>query len=357
MTAPAADDAARTEPSTPGAGASSAHPTRPAQPDRYGAPRPVHTTLVLVRTGTASLLAALALLASTPALPRYDQAASTAYLLAGLLLGLPHGAVDHLVPAWLATRARPLSVRLAVPLGYAMVAALSLAAFRAAPTSALLAFLALSIAHFGAADEAFHAERAGRPIRYSAVGVLARGGPPVVFPLALWPGAVDPLLARIAPGVPALLTAEVRSLAGACVLAAVALTALREFRAGRRTEAGEPILLGLLFAAAPPALALGTYFATWHSARHVARLLHNDPASRADLAAGRLGPPARRFARRAALPSLAVVAVLAALAGLPGSPADPLPATVAVLAALTVPHAALVAWMDRWASPLADPAP
>ncbi|MFC0007036.1 Brp/Blh family beta-carotene 15,15'-dioxygenase [Micromonospora siamensis] len=287
---------------------------------------------------------ALALLVLAPVLRRYDLGASPPYLVAGLLLGLPHGAVDHLVPAWRSTRTRPLRTRLAVLLGYATIATAALLAFRAAPTPATLTFLALSVLHFGTADEGFHAERAGRPIRYPVSGVLARGGPPVVVPLALWPGTVDPLMTSVAPGAAALLTVEVRLLAAAGLLLAVTATVVRALRAGRTAEAGEPVLLILLFAAVPPALAVGAYFAAWHSTRHVARLLSDDPANRDDLAAGRLGPPVHRFIRRAALPSLAAVAVLAALVG---GPADPLPATVAVLAALTVPHAALVAWTDR----------
>ncbi|MER7458156.1 Brp/Blh family beta-carotene 15,15'-dioxygenase [Micromonospora sp. NPDC126480] len=347
MTAPAADDATRPEPGV-------TCPPAAGPPDRGGSPR--HPAgRVLARVGTASVLVALALLVLVPVLRRYGLDDFTPFLVAGLLLGVPHGAVDHLVPAWLSTRARPLSVRLATLLGYAMVAGAALVAFHAVPAPALLAFLVLSVAHFGAADEAFHAELAGRRIRYPVVGVLARGGPPVVVPLLLWPDTVDPLLASVAPGVPVLLTAEIRLLAAACLLAAVATTAVRGLRASRVTEAVEPILLVLVFATVPPTLAVGTYFATWHSGRHIARLLHGDPANRADLAAGRLGPPSRRFARRAALPTLAAVAVLTALVGWPGGPVDPLPATVAVLAALTVPHAALVAWMDRVAPPAPGP--
>ncbi|SCG34343.1 Brp/Blh family beta-carotene 15,15'-dioxygenase [Micromonospora halophytica] len=303
---------------------------------------------MLVRIGVTSPLPALALLVLAPVLHRHDVGGAPGFLLAGLLLGLPHGAVDHLVPAWMSARARPTAARLAVPLGYAALAGAALVAFRAAPAPALVGFLALSVAHFGTADEAFHAERDGRPVRQPLSGVLARGGPPVVVPLLLWPDAVDPVLATVAPRVPELLTVEVRALATACLLAAVARTVLRDVRAGRRADAAEPVLLLCLFAAVPPALAIGVYFATWHSARHVARLLHGDPGNRADLVAGRLGPPLRRFARRAALPTLAAAAALAVLAA---GPVDLLPATVAVLAALTVPHAALVAWLDRRARP------
>ncbi|SCF14864.1 Brp/Blh family beta-carotene 15,15'-dioxygenase [Micromonospora mirobrigensis] len=295
----------------------------------------------------ASTLTVAALLALAPLIRHTGVGASPAYLVAGLLVGLPHGAVDHLVPGWSSAAARSPAARVAVPLGYAAVAVVILAGFRSAPGPALLAFLALSVAHFGAADEAFHAERDGRSVRYHPTGVLARGGPPVVVPLLVWPHTVDPLLAAVAPGVPALLTAGPRLLAAGCLLVAVALTAVRDLRAGRHLDAVEPVLLVALFATVPPALAVGAYFAAWHSARHVTRLLRAHPANRNDLAAGRWRAPLRRFARAAALPTLTAAAVPVVMAGWPGPGFDPLPGTVATLAALTVPHSAVVAWLDR----------
>ncbi|MEW2375539.1 Brp/Blh family beta-carotene 15,15'-dioxygenase [Micromonospora sp. NPDC047812] len=322
--------------------------TGPERPDR-----------LLRRAGTTSQLALGGLLALSPLLGLAGLGGSPGFLIVGLLLGLPHGAVDHLVPAWLSARARPLSARVALLAAYTAVAGAGLAAFRAAPDLALVGFLVMSVVHFGTADVAFHAERDRRPVRPRAVGqlaagavdavtsVLAYGGPPVVVPLALWREQVDPLLAAVAPQAPALLSDEVRTLALATVLCAVAVTAFRDVRAGRARDAVQPVLLVGLFGTVPPALAVGAYFAAWHSCRHVARLLRHDPRNTADLAAGRVGPPLRRFARQAAAPTAVALAALIALVTWPGHRADPLPATFAVLAALTLPHAVLVAWADR----------
>ncbi|WBC12412.1 Brp/Blh family beta-carotene 15,15'-dioxygenase [Micromonospora sp. WMMA1998] len=304
-----------------------------------------------VGRGHASVLAVAGLLALAPLIRHTGVGTSPAYLLAGLLAGLPHGAVDHLVPGWSSARARSPAARVAVPLGYAAVAALVLVVFQAAPTPALLAFLVLSVIHFGAADEAFHAERDGRPVRYSPAGVLARGGPPVVVPLLVWPETVDPLLAAVAPGAPAVLGPGLRLLALGCLVAAGTFTVVRDLRGGRPLAAAEPVLLLGLFAAVPPALAVGTYFAAWHAARHVSRLLRAHPANRSDLAAGRWAVPLGRFARAAALPTLVAAAVPMVLAGWPGRPFDALAVTVAALAALTVPHSAVVAWLDRRGRP------
>ncbi|SCL65073.1 beta-carotene 15,15'-monooxygenase, Brp/Blh family [Micromonospora citrea] len=302
---------------------------------------------LLRHAGTASRLALGGLLALAPLIDVVGLGGSPVFLLVGLLLGLPHGAVDHLVPAWLSARARPLSARVTLLVSYAAVAGAGLAAFRAAPALALVGFLTVSVVHFGTADEAFHAERDGRPVRPRVAAVVAYGGLPVVLPLALWRDHVDPLLAAVAPRAPALLTTEVRALALATVLGAVAVTMIRDVNAGRVGDAVQPALLAALFGTVPPSLAVGAYFAAWHSGRHVARLLRHDPRNAADLRAGRVGPPLRRFARQAAPPTVVAVGALLALVAWPGHRVDPLPATVAVLAALTLPHAVLVAWTDR----------
>ncbi|RLK13746.1 Brp/Blh family beta-carotene 15,15'-monooxygenase [Micromonospora sp. M71_S20] len=320
---------------------------RTRRPPAGAAEGPGRRDRLLRRVGTATQLALGGLLAWSPLIDAAGPGGSPAFLVAGLLLGLPHGAVDHLVPARLSARARPLSARVALLAAYAAVAGAGLTVFRAAPDLALVGFLIVSVVHFGTADVAFHAERDRRPARPGVTAVLAYGGPPVVVPLALWREQVDPLLAAVAPQAPALLTDEVRALALATVLCAVAATAIRDVRAGRARDAVPPVLLVGLFGTVPPALAVGAYFAVWHSCRHVARLLRHDPRNTADLAAGRVGPPLRRFARQAAAPTAVALAALLALVTWPGHRADPLPATFAVLAALTLPHAVLVAWADR----------
>ncbi|MEH1100952.1 Brp/Blh family beta-carotene 15,15'-dioxygenase [Micromonospora sp. CPCC 205561] len=344
-TSPSSDPA--TGAGSPATVAHDGAPTRAGRPPSRGTGAAAGPERLLRRAGTASQLALGGLLASSPLLAGAGLGDSPAFLVAGLLLGLPHGAVDHLVPAWLSARARPLPARVALLAVYAATAGAGLAAFRAAPDLALLGFLVVSVVHFGAADVAFHAERDRRPARAGVTAVLAYGGPPVVVPLALWRDQVDPLLAAVAPRAPALLTGEVRALALGTVLCAVAATTIREVRAGRARDAGQPFLLAVLFGTVPPPLAVGAYFAAWHSCRHVARLLRHDPRNTADLEAGRVGPPLRRFTRQAAAPTLVAVAALVALVIWPGDRADPLPATFAVLAALTLPHAALVAWTDR----------
>ncbi|MEK8108218.1 Brp/Blh family beta-carotene 15,15'-dioxygenase [Micromonospora sp. M12] len=142
------------------------------------------------------------------------------------------------------------------------------------------------------------------------------------------------------------------------MLLAALITVLTELSAGRGGDAAALVVLVAAFAFVPPPLALGGYFAAWHSIRHVARLLRADPGNTRDLAAGRLGGPARRFARQAALPTIAASAGLLALVYVTGTASaasatstgthnrDSLQVVFAVLAGLTAPHAAVVALLD-----------
>ncbi|WP_413755772.1 Brp/Blh family beta-carotene 15,15'-dioxygenase [Streptomyces sp. MMBL 11-3] len=74
--------------------------------------------------------------------------ASPVVFASGVVLGIPHGAVDHLVPAWFRTGATAVG-RIPVLPGYAATAAVAFLLFLWAPTAALVLFLAASVVHFG----------------------------------------------------------------------------------------------------------------------------------------------------------------------------------------------------------------
>ncbi len=271
----------------------------------------------------------------------------------GALVGVPHGAVDHLIPWWWGGSVPgagrgPVAIGL-FGLAYAGVAALALTAFLFVPTPALVAFLVLSALHFGRGEVATSAERAGRPapgFRTDQLISLAHGL--VVVGMLLWarPAQVGPLLRPLSPW---LADASTRSRpVGLVLVAAVVLAGLVVLlRAGRRGEAAELGLLAVTFTVAPPLAAFGVYFGAWHALRHTGRLL--------DLARGRRmatghpdrgwGPSGALLARAAALPTLGALATMVAL--FLARDLASLQAEVGVLLALTFPHAAVVWALDR----------
>lgn len=277
--------------------------------------------------------------------PRVALAVAVPLAMTGALLGLPHGAVDHLVPWWWdGGRSAPRRALVLVTGGYALAAGAAAAVLLLAPAPMLALALALSAVHFGRGEVVAWAERAGRPLPRSSADLLpcAAHGLAVVG-LLLWrdPGATDPWLRPLSPSfADAALTSRTAGLVLVCV-AVVAATGGLVLR--RRTrEAGELVLVAAVFAVAPPLAAFGAYFGLWHAVRHTGRLLD---LARAAGGEARWRPAVIRLARAAALPTVCALAAVAAL-WLLGDTAG-LQAQVSILLALTFPHAAVVWALDR----------
>src|SRR3954470_17440477 len=301
--------------------------------------RPATLAAVVSRSAVGAVLAVQLLV------PGGWGAAAWVPLVVGLLAGLPHGAVDHLVPGYVLGRSRR---RLgAVVAGYVLLAALALVAFETWPGPALAVFVLASAAHFGTGETAFDDLRSGAAPRVDVLGALAFGSAAAVLPLVAHPDAVAPVLAAIVPGSSGRMPQPFAVVAEIAVLVVVAVAAAVRVGRGRRASAAELVLLAVTEAVAPPLAAFGAYFGGWHSVRHLARLLPEDPSNGDDLAAGRLTRPLARFARAAALPTAAALATVLALWALAGGWHAFVAADLVVLAALTAPHLVVVAWLDR----------
>ncbi len=307
-----------------------------------GAPRPLVPAVVATGVSRATVGAVLAVQLLVPG--GWGPAAWVP-LVAGLLVGLPHGAVDHLVPGYALGPSRRRLVL--VVLGYVLLAAAVLVAFRAWPGPGLAVFVVASAAHFGAGETAFDDLRSGIAPRVDVLGVAGFGAATAVLPLVAHPDAVAPVLALLVPGSSGRLPGGVApALLVAALLVVGAAIAVRLAR-GRRASAAELALLAATATIAPPLAAFGAYFGGWHSVRHVARLLAEDPVNAADLAAGRLARPLGRFACSAALPTVAALATVLGLWAVAGGWEAFVAADLMVLAALTAPHLVVVAWLDR----------
>jgi Brp/Blh family beta-carotene 15,15'-monooxygenase len=300
--------------------------------------------LVSRRVGVAAV--GLLLLAGTLA-PSAVTAAAVPIAVGGALLGLPHGAVDHVVPGWLSARPLPWRSLAALLLVYVAVAAAGAAALRLAPAATLVVFLAVAGWHFGRGEAATAAEAAGRPVPGAGedlLPTLAHALVAVALPLLAHPEATRVVLVVLAPDLPPP-SAWVRTAVLALALAVAGAAVLRLVITGRGGEAAELALLTAAFAVVNPIAMFGVYFGFWHALRHTARLV--------DLAApaGPVAVGVRRFALHAALPTAGALLVLAGVwvtAHLaPDSGSSALLVTeLATLAALTFPHACVVALLD-----------
>jgi Brp/Blh family beta-carotene 15,15'-monooxygenase len=262
-----------------------------------------------------------------------------------LAIGIPHGALDHLVTL---PKAQPkkMSIFIVIYVAVAVVAVIGILQFN---TVGFIIVLFMSAIHFGIGDAAFINEIDKRSDAERKLNrwfyIPAAGFVPVFIPLvnsastkAL--ASVNPALIEWHQG----LDSEILLIVTSFTVVAIAVMVFTK----RNREALDLTLLLLLAHLAPPLIAFAVYFGCWHAMRHTARLTLSLPPSLENLNKGML----RKAFSHAVIPGLPaligtfVVAGLLALSGQDFSDEFFWMALVVVWA-LTVPHMAVTAKLDR----------
>ncbi len=287
-----------------------------------------------------------------------------------LVFGLPHGALDHLVPARLAGRRPSIASISVVAVLYVVLGAGVFVAWNTMPLVAFAGFIVLTWFHWGQGDlwidlAANHQDRLrGRVLR--AGTIIVRGGIPLLVPLVFHPDVYEKVRVgtielfaepSTAPSSWALGPNGrlILGLGFGLVVLAMALATWRTAHTNRHRVAwaqdqAEIAVLGLFFAFGPPVLTIGIYFCLWHALRHIVRLELLDPGGAVFLSRGKLTRALRRFAVDAApITAIALVVLGLAYFMLPtaaGSAESRLAPYLVLISALTVPHIAIVTYMD-----------
>ena len=265
-----------------------------------------------------------------------------------LAIGIPHGAVDHLV----ALPATSKSKLLLLILGYVAIAVVAVLAILHWNKLGFQLVLAMSAFHFGFGDVAFIAEQdrlAGRlRMKSKTQNMLAitSGSIPVLIPLLNKSTAsalreINPLLidwaSNIAP--------QLKFLIAFFFVATLVLLITEK----RRREIIDLIVLAALALIAPPLVAFAVYFGCWHAMRHTARLTLILPKA---IAAAEKNNPLRSFLAAVfpGLPALfgtVVVALAIAVLDTSNIDASYLWYLLVVVWALTVPHMMVTTKIDQ----------
>ncbi len=266
--------------------------------------------------------------------------------LIALAIGIPHGALDHLV-----TLPKSSAVKMAgfitVYVAVAVIAVILLLTWNVV---GFIFVVAMSAVHFGIGDAAFISEidrRSSYTTRFPRFSYAAAGGSlPVVIPLVSENSSaalerVNPVLVNWHQG----FNDELLLL----TLFIFAIALLRLLQKRRISDAIDLSLLYLLALTAPPLVAFAVYFGCWHAMRHTARLTLVLPRSQKAFAEGR-STDALLSAIWPGLPALigtfVVAGIVIAFRG--GSVSDQfLWITLVIVWALTVPHMAVTARLDR----------
>jgi Brp/Blh family beta-carotene 15,15'-monooxygenase len=262
-----------------------------------------------------------------------------------LAIGIPHGALDHLVTL---PKAQPkkMAIFIVIYVAVAVVAVIGILQFN---TFGFIIVLFMSAIHFGIGDAAFISEIDRRTQPQSKLNrwfyIPAAGFTPVFIPLvnsasteAL--ASVNSALINWHQG----LDSQILLLVTSFTVTAIAVMAFSK----RYREALDLTLLLLLAHFAPPLIAFAVYFGCWHAMRHTARLTLSLPRSIENLTQGM---PRKAFSNAVipGLPALIgtfVVAGIMALSGRDFSDEFFWMALVVVWA-LTVPHMVVTAKLDR----------
>ena len=262
-----------------------------------------------------------------------------------LALGIPHGALDHLVTL---PKSKPLVMAIFI-LVYVLVAVVAVIAILKFNVLGFIFVLLMSATHFGIGDTAFINEMDRRGGRKRAlprtIYAVAAGATPVLIPLVN--SASTDALAQVNP---ALIDwhqgFDQEILYGVTGFALIAIVTL--FLSQRKRESLDIALLLALALIAPPLIAFAVYFGCWHAMRHTARLTLNLESSQRAFASG----DSKKAFTRAVIPGVPALVGTFLIAGLLALldnqfNDDFFWMALVVVWALTVPHMAVTAKLDK----------
>ena len=266
--------------------------------------------------------------------------------LIALAIGIPHGALDHLVTLPRSS-AKKMFLFISIYVAVAVIAVIALLTWNVV---GFIFVVIMSAVHFGIGDAAFISEidrRSENSKRFQKyLYATAAGTLPVVIPLVS-----EKSTSALEKVNPALVNWH-QGLNNDLLLWTMLITAFALLRLLQKRRDGESIdlvLLYLLAVTAPPLVAFAVYFGCWHAMRHTARLTLTLPSSQAAFAQGSIG----KAFMRAVLPGtpalIGTFVVAALIVILRGDSLDDqlLWVSLVVVWALTVPHMAVTARLDR----------
>jgi beta-carotene 15,15'-dioxygenase len=298
--------------------------------------------------------------------PQFIQNYALYSLVLGIVfLGLPHGALDHLVPlrmgfAW---GRKPVGIALYL-LAYMAIAALYFGLWLWQPLVAFAGFLLATVFHWGQGDVRFLEIflNRGRSSKWGAgVSILLRGSLPMVLPVLAFPETATSLYINAAKGLG--LTPSPLDLSSPIIVMGLGsymliLLGLYIFNAihvsatpwALRMDIFEIALLTLLFCTVPAYMSVGIYFIAWHSLRHLARLIILKQSDADNLKQGLWQKPIKRLVLDLLPITLAAMSLLVGLYFWKAQHVGSLETFVALylvlISALTKPHLVVVALMD-----------
>jgi Brp/Blh family beta-carotene 15,15'-monooxygenase len=262
-----------------------------------------------------------------------------------LAIGIPHGALDHLVTL---PKSRPQMMAAFVAI-YVLVAVVAVIAILNFNVIGFVIVLLMSATHFGIGDTAFlnEMDRRGSAKRKlpHAIYAIAAGSTPVLIPLVN--SKSTDALAQVNPSLINWHQGYDQEILYAVSAFAVAAIVVLYFSHRKRESIDITLLLALALIT-PPLIAFAVYFGCWHAMRHTARLTLTLESSQRAFAHG---DSSKAFTRAVipGIPALLGTFLIAGVLALIGNEFDDdfFWMALVIVWALTVPHMAVTAKLDR----------
>lgn len=283
------------------------------------------------------------------------------FILSVLFLGMPHGAVDHLIPRYLSDTSTRESIALIVAL-YAFLGGLYTILWFIYPFACLILFILLTILHWGQGDNYVYSVLCDQEyIRNKAgllSGVLLKGSIPMLLPYLFHRERYADIVSSIVS------LFDSKTMVDQILLSSSSATVVSIFMILIATvyfvnalnygvsklvvvDAFEVLFLTVFFYVAPPVYAIGVYFCFWHSIRHIARLLDADDKIDSDS----LYQLSKRFVYVSTPMTIGGIALFATVAVVTDASLASydqfLSSYLIAISVMTLPHFVVVSWMDK----------
>lgn len=191
--------------------------------------------------------------------------ASLLGLLAIIFVGLPHGAFDGAVAMALGWTKQPWMMLVFI-MGYVSLAVLVIIVWIAFPTTALIAFLGISLIHFGLGDAI-----GGAKIE-TLMQMIAHGGMVIVGISLFHKAEVDIIYSYLTGGDTSIIWVFIEQTSFVIGLALCIYLIMAIARPVLRPRLCEVVCLGFIFYSLPPLAGFAFYFCMVHTPRHLFRL-------------------------------------------------------------------------------------
>lgn len=285
------------------------------------------------------------------------------FIVSVFVLGMPHGAVDHLVPRYLTDTNTKYSVLVIVIL-YAVLGIAYTLLWFVQPFASLLLFILLTILHWGQGDNyvysvGYNSEYASNKIGLVS-GVLLKGSLPMLLPYIFhekeYIDVVNSIVSLFDPTSSAYEILQMDSTMVAVTAFFTIITAIYFLNALRygvtksfKLDSFEVAFLVVFFYAMPPVYAIGTYFCFWHATRHIGRLMNAD--DKKTESGQNVGKLIKRFIYVSTPMTVGGIILFIVIAVITDASLmnyqEFLSSYLIAISVMTLPHFVVVSWMDK----------